>query len=102
MKKPIHFKALINYYSTDKGGLVTPISTGYRASIKFPFELKSYIAVQIFEETELIFPGDSNTVEVTLIGAELFLEKLYKGMNFELSDNSGTIADGIITEIYSE
>ncbi|MFY1045982.1 hypothetical protein [Chryseobacterium sp. GP-SGM7] len=100
MKKNIHFKALINYYSIENGGLTSPISSGYRSSVKFPFELTPYIAVQEFHHSELIFPGDSAVIEVTLIGAEKFLEKLYNGMDFELEDNSGNIANGVITELY--
>jgi len=102
MKKLTHFKALINYHTTEKGGLVTPVSTGFRASFKFPFELVSYLGVQTFTENELIFPGDSIAVDVTLIGAELFLGKLYTGMDFEISDNSGIIGNGLITELYSK
>lgn len=100
MRQIIHFKALINYFRTEKGGLISPISDGYRAVIKFPYELKSYTAVQSFTHTELLFPGDSAAIEVSLIGAEQFLEKLYKGMDFELSDNSGVIGGGIVTEVY--
>lgn len=97
MKKIVHFTALINYYTTEKGGLVTPVSSGFRASFKFPFELVAYIGVQEFTHTELIFPGDSEKVDVTLINADLFLEKLYTGMDFVISDNSGIIGDGMIT-----
>ncbi len=101
MKKPSHFKALINYYPTEKGGLVSPVSTGFRAALQFPFELQTYIGVQTFEEEELIFPGDSATVDVTLINAELFLDKLYTGMDFELSSNTNTIGNGVIIAVYS-
>lgn len=101
MKKLPNFKALINYYPTEKGGLVSPVSTGFRATFQFPFELQPYIGAQTFEEEELIFPGDSVTVDVTLINAELFLEKLYTGMDFEISDNTGTIGNGIIIAVYS-
>ncbi|KIC63987.1 hypothetical protein [Chryseobacterium taiwanense] len=101
MKQPSHFKALINYYSTEKGGLVSPISTGFRAAFQFPFELQTYIGVHIFEEEDLIFPGDSATLDIALINADSFLDKLYTGMDFEISDNSGIIANGIITNVYS-
>lgn len=101
MKKKIaHFKALINYLSSKNGSLISPISSGYRSEIKFPFELKSYIAAQTFTETEIIFPGDSENVDVTLIGVEQVLEKLYRGMDFELFNNSGSIGNGVITEVY--
>ena len=99
MKKIVHFTALINYYTTEKGGLVTPVSSGFRASFKFPFELKEYTGVQEFTHTELIFRGDSEKVDVTLINADSFLEKLYTGMDFVISDNSGIIGDGIITTV---
>ncbi|MBD8081474.1 hypothetical protein [Chryseobacterium caseinilyticum] len=101
MKKPSHFTALINYYQTEKGGVVNPISTGFRASFQFPFELQTYFGSQNFEDPELIFPGDSVSVEVTLINAESFLSKLYTGMDFEISDNSGVIGNGVISEVYS-
>ncbi|MBW3521218.1 MULTISPECIES: hypothetical protein [unclassified Chryseobacterium] len=100
MKKPSHFKALINYYTTEKGGLVTPISTGSRASFQFPFELRTYIGIHMIKEEELIFAGDSVTLDITLVNAESFLEKLYKGMDFEISDHSGIIGSGVITEVY--
>jgi len=102
MKKPSHFKALINYYSTEKGGLVSPISTGFRSAFQFPFELQTYIGAQLLEEEdELIFPGDSVTVDITLMNAESFLDKLYTGMDFEISDNTNTIGNGVIIAVYS-
>ncbi|MBM7420415.1 MULTISPECIES: hypothetical protein [Chryseobacterium] len=100
MKKIVHFTALINYYTIEKGGLVTPVSSGFRASFKFPFELVEYIGVQEFNHTELIFPGDSEKIDVTLINADLFLGKLYTGMDFVISDNSGIIGDGTITTLF--
>lgn len=100
MKKPSHFRALINYYQTAKGGVVNPVSTGFRAEFQFPFELKTYIGIQTFEDEELIFPGDSAVVDVTLINAESFLKNLYSGMDFEISDASGIIGSGVITALY--
>lgn len=100
MKKPSHFKALINYYPTEKGGLVSPVSNGFRTAFQFPFELQTYIGVHTFEEDELIFPGDSVTIDITLMNAESFLDKLYTGMDFELSDNTGLIGNGVVTAVY--
>ncbi|SDQ64323.1 hypothetical protein SAMN05421664_1989 [Chryseobacterium soldanellicola] len=99
MKKNVHFKALINYYDSERGGLVSPISSGFRSTLTFPLESKSYLGIQTFSDDELIFPGDSATVDITLINAEPFLEKLYEGMDFELSNNSQTIGYGVITGI---
>ncbi|WP_128414279.1 hypothetical protein [Chryseobacterium sp. Leaf394] len=100
MKKTSHFTALIHYSLTENGGVVNPFSTGFRTSFQFPFELQAYLGSHNFEEPELIFPGDSVTVEITLINAESFLSKLYTGMDFEISDNSGVIGTGVISDVY--
>lgn len=77
-------------YSNRKGGLVS-ISTEFRVSIQFPIELKTYIGAPVFEEEELIYAGDSSTLDITLVDAEGFVSKLHKGLDFEILDNSGTI-----------
>jgi translation elongation factor EF-Tu-like GTPase len=100
MQKKPYFKAVVTYYSSDKGGLINPISSGFRVNLKFPFDTQTYIGIQTFAETELIFPGDSLSVDFTLVN-ELFLEKLYKGIDFEISDNSKIIGTGIVSNIYS-
>lgn len=100
MKRRPHFNALITYHKTEDGGLVTPVSSGFRAFFKFPFEGEMYTASQTFPETELAFPGDAVNAEVTLITADTMIQKLYKGMDFEIADNSGMIGSGIITMVY--
>lgn len=100
MKKTSHFTALINFYPTEKNGLVSPVSTGFRVSFQFPYELQSYLGSLNFEEEELIFPGDSVVLNVTLVGAESFISQLYSGMDFEIKDQSGIIGNGIIKETF--
>lgn len=100
MKKTSHFTALINFYPTDNKGLASPISTGFRVSFQFPYELQPYLGALNFEEEELIFPGDSVSVNVTLIDAESFTNQLYSGMDFEIKDQSGVIGNGIVTETF--
>lgn len=102
MKKTPHFKALINFKTSEDGGLVSPVSTGFRAALQFPFELKTYLGAHLMEEEDLIFPGDSVSVDIVLIDAEQFVSKLYKGMDFEISDSSGSLGSGVVTEIFSE
>lgn len=100
MKKRPHFKALITYNKTEDGGIVTPVSSGFRASFKFPFENRMYIGSQTYPETELVFPGDVIPAEVTLIGDDIPNDQLYEGMDFELADQSGTIGSGVIKTVY--
>ncbi|MCX8533950.1 hypothetical protein [Chryseobacterium luquanense] len=100
MKKTSHFTALINFYPTDNNGLVSPVSTGFRVLFQFPYGLQSYLGALNFEEEELVFPGDSVSINVTLIDAELFINQLYSGMDFEIKDQSGVIGNGIVTETF--
>lgn len=101
MKKSSHFKALIHLKNTKEGGLVSPVSTGFRSLFQFPFELKTYIGIYTFEENELIFPGDSVSIDIALLNADEFLGKLFTGMDFDISDNSGIIGNGVVTAVYS-
>ncbi len=100
MKKRPHFKALMTYKATEDGGIVTPVSSGFRASLKFPFESRLYIASQTFPEAELVFPGDIINTEITLITDDIAIDQLYEGMDFKLEDQSGTIGSGVITTVY--
>lgn len=100
MEKRPHFKATLTYLATKDGGIVTPVSSGFRTIIKFPYNEKEFIASQTFLETELVFPGDTVIADVILLEAQEMLEKIYKGMDFELIINSGTIGSGVVTDIY--
>lgn len=100
MKKRPHFKALMTYKTTEDGGIVTPVSSGFRASLKFPFDTRLYMASQTFSETELVFPGDVISAEITMINDGTSSDKFYEGMDFEFEDQSGTIGSGVITTVY--
>ena len=100
MEKRPHFKATITYFATEDGGIITPVSSGFRAIIRFPYDIKELIANQTFLESELVFPGDTVNADVFLLEANETLEKIYNGLDFELLINSNTIASGVITTIY--
>lgn len=102
MKKTSYFTALINFYPTDHNGLVSPVSTGFRVLFQFPYEMQPYLGALNFEEEELIFPGDSRSINISLINADSFVSKLYNGMDFEIVDQSGVIGNGIVTETLIE
>jgi len=100
MKKKIHYKALVTYLSTDESGLVAPLSSGFRCSVRFAFQNMDFIGIQNFTDTELVFPGDKANADFSLIDADTFIKDLYEGMDFELFTNSDKIGSGIITEVY--
>ena len=100
MKKKPHFKAILTYLSTDEGGIVTPVSSGFRSVIRFPYDNQEIIANHAFSETELVFPGDSVNADILMLEAERVIEKIYEGMDFDLLINSNIIGSGVITQIY--
>lgn len=100
MRKKAHFKALINLSTTEDGGTTNPLSSGFRGVVRFPFDNREFFANHTFGETELIFAGDSATVEITLVQSDDVLEKLYEGLAFELSMNSNVIGSGVVTQLY--
>lgn len=100
MEKRPHFKATITYITTEDGGITSPVSSGFRSIIRFPYDNEDLIANQTFLETELVFAGDTVIADIILLEANESLEKLYNGLDFELLINSKTIGSGVITNIY--
>lgn len=98
-KKP-HFKAMLTYRLTEDGGLVTPVSSGFRTSVRFPFAHQDLIANQTFLETELAFPGDTVNADMILFPPYGIWEKLYAGIDFDLTINSNIIGSGVVMEVY--
>ncbi len=101
MNKKPHFKATLTYLATEDGGIVTPVSSGFRSVIRFPYDNQDFIANQTFTETEFVFPGDTVGADIILPDAKEALEKIYTGLGFDLLINSNIIGSGVITHIYS-
>lgn len=76
MNKRPHFKATLTYFSTEDGGILTPVSSGFRTSIKFLYDHKEYIANQTFLETELVFPRDIVSADIILLDPGENLERI--------------------------
>lgn len=100
MKTKQHFKALISLSTSDKGGIVTPISSGFRAVIKFPLDTTDYSANFTFLESEMIFPGDTAVADLWLLKPDNASERIYAGLDFNIFINSKQIANGVISTVY--
>jgi len=98
-KKP-HFKAMLTYNTTEDGGIATPISSGFRSAVRFPFNNQDFIANQTFLDTDLVFPGDIVSTDITLVDLNDVLKYIYSGLNFDLLLNSSIIGSGVITQLY--
>lgn len=100
MKTKSHFTALLTYDSTEAGGLTAPVSSDHRPVIKFPFDENLFIAIQKFDDTDLVFPGDAVTAEITLLHPEKLTGSLYEGMDFDFFEGDKPIGHGTITVVY--
>jgi translation elongation factor EF-Tu-like GTPase len=99
MKSKPKFAALLTFASTEKSGKTTPVSSGYRATIQFEFEQSDFNGMFDFLETELIFPGDVVSAEITLFNAETILSKLYEGQDFDFYEGEVLAGHGVVTKI---
>lgn len=94
-----HFISLLTYHSELESGRSTPASSGFRASIKFSFEQDLFMGIQNFIDTDLVFPGDVVTAEITLLNSDYFSGKIYEGLDFEFFEGENLIGTGIITKL---
>ena len=101
MSKKPHFKAIITYLATQEG-IKTPVSSGFRTVIRFPYDERDFIAEQNFLESEIVFPGDTANVDIILLKSEDKLEQIYKGLGFDLLINEMIIGSGSITDVYND
>jgi translation elongation factor EF-Tu-like GTPase len=93
-----HFIALLTYILTGDERR-TPVSSGYRPGIKFDFYHDQFPAIQNFIDTDLVFPGDSVTAEITLVNTEYFKGKIYGGLEFDFFEGQLLIGHGVITKL---
>jgi translation elongation factor EF-Tu-like GTPase len=99
MKIKPNFTALLTYLPSKDGVKTTPVSSGYRPSIKFPFDMEYYIGVQTFLGTDLVFPGDTVTAEIALLKSEYVTGKIYEGLDFDFFEGENLIGHGVVTKV---
>jgi len=94
-----HFNALLTYLPAKDGINSTPVSSGYRPTIKFSFEQELFIGIQEFIDTDLVFPGDVVSASITMSKRKEFTLKIYEGLDFEFYDGENLIGNGVITKV---
>lgn len=99
MKIKPNFTALLTYLPAKDGVKTTPVSSGYRSSIKFPFDLELYIGVQTFAGDDLVFPGDTVTTEIALLKSDYVTGKIYEGLDFDFFEGENLIGHGVVTKV---
>lgn len=99
MKIKPNFTAQLTFLPAKDGVKTTPVSSGYRASVKFPFDLELYIGVQTFGDDDLVFPGDTISAEIALLKSEYVTGKIYEGLDFDFFEGENLIGHGVVTKI---
>lgn len=97
MERKPNFKAQITYFSSYKSGLTSPFSSGFRCVLRFPFINKDFFCIQNYIDTELVFPGENVSTNISVLDN---IKDLYNGLDFELFLNTVKIGEGVITEVY--
>lgn len=97
-QKP-HFTALLTFVSEDNGGLKTPVASGYRPLLQFPFHLDQILGILNFANAELAFAGDKVTAEIILLNTEHFKGEIYEGLDFDFFEGPALVGSGIVTKI---
>ena len=93
------FIAELKYRTTEEGGRSTPAFSKYRPQVKFDFEEMQTSGEQTFLNKQEVFPGESVTAKIRILGVELFKNRLEPEMNFEFREGSRIIGIGTILEV---
>ena len=93
------FIAEIKYLSTDEGGRSTPIKSGYRPHIKFPFSKMMTSAQQKFINQDIVNPGETVNAEIMILSPNFFKHMLKVGMEFKVGEGSKIVANGKLIKI---
>jgi len=59
-------------------------------------------AEQLFVDKTKVFPGESVTAEIRILGLLTFKGLLYPGLAFNLSEASRIIGNGLIKEVFNQ
>lgn len=94
MSSAKRFKAEIYALSQDEGGRHTPFMSNYRPQF-FIRTADVTGNVTLMEGTDMIMPGDNNTVNVELISSI----PIEVGLRFNMREGGRTIGTGIVTKV---
>jgi hypothetical protein len=93
------FIAKVTYLTTQEGGRINYAVSGYRPHVKFDGKKELTSGEQLFIDREKVFPGDTVTAEIRLLGKDYFKNYLYVGQHFEVAEASHLVGHGEVLEI---
>ena len=90
-------EAEITFTRTEEGGRESPVSSGYRP--QFYYDGHDWDAVHTYEDTELVYPGETVKAYICFVSPQCHVGKLYSGKKFLLREGARIVGKGRITKI---
>jgi len=101
-KRQPDFIAEVDYQWTEDGGKINYVMSGYRPHFQIAVKPDMTSAEQLFVDKTKVFPGESVTAEIRILGLLTFKGLLYPGLAFNLSEGSRIIGNGLIKEVFNQ
>jgi hypothetical protein len=91
--------ARVTYLTTEQGGRKGYATSGYRPHVKFDGRKELTSGEQLFIDKDKVFPGESVTAEIRILGRDFFKNYLFVGQHFEVAEASHLVGHGEILEV---
>ncbi|HMH32634.1 MAG TPA: hypothetical protein VK543_06365 [Puia sp.] len=92
------FRAKITLYSTDMGGRIKPVHSGYRPSFVFNSK-KHYSGEILLIDKDILMPGESSQATIRLLPARTIRRNLKANDAFTIAEGNKTIGSGVIEKV---
>ncbi len=96
------FTANVKYLTTEEGGRKGYAASGYRPHFQLIGKKEMTSAEQLFINKDKVFPGESVSAEIRILGVETFEGLLYEGLEFKLGEGNRIVAEGVIKEVINK
>jgi hypothetical protein len=93
------FIARVTYLTAERGGRKGYAASGYRPHVKFDGRKELTSGEQLFIDKDKVFPGETVTAEIRIIGTDFFKNYLYVGQHFEVAEGPHLVGHGEILEV---
>jgi translation elongation factor EF-Tu-like GTPase len=93
------FIAKVTYLTSEEGGRKGYAVSGYRPHVKFEGRKDLTSGEQLFIDKDKVFPGETVTVEVRILGKAFFKNYLFVGQHFEVAEGPRVVGHGEVLEI---
>ena len=93
------FIARVAYLTAEQGGRRGYAVSGYRPHVKFDGRKELTSGEQLFIDKDKVFPGETVTAEIRILGKDFFKNYLFVGQHFEIAEASHLVGHGEILEV---